>query len=458
MGMLAIEGPADRLPPQHLEAERGVLGSCLLDNQVIDDIMEQMNLQPNDFYRDAHESTWGHILKLWNAGTPIDGQTISESLQRAGIYRRLGGDEFLESLVNSVPHAANGLYHAHIVRQKSINRKLMEAANTIITNGYSNQYTAGELLAMAEQNIFDISEQEIASGTLTAADVMADSLDRMRRRGQGEILGLSTQFPDLDNITGGMYPGQVTILAARPGQGKSALAFNIGEHVASTGVAVLVCSLEMPSAEIGDRLLSARSCVSGHKIRSSQWLNPRDQVQILEASKTIEAFPLFIDDNASRTTGQIAANARRLKRKHDLGLIVIDYLGLIDAPAGRSENRQEVVAGISRRLRVMARTLKVPILVLHQLNRAIENRDDKRPRMSDLRESGQIEADAHVIIFINRPETADPNDQPGIAELFVAKNRNGQSYVATKLMFVKDCMRFDSLARQSEQERPGVPY
>jgi replicative DNA helicase len=444
---------ADRLPPQHLEAEMGCIGSCMLDNTIIDEIMEKLNLQPGEFYRDAHQHAWTHVLKLWNTASPVDAISMADSMKRAKIFKQFGGDDFLTALVTAVPHGANGVYYAGIIRQKAITRSLMETAMEIMNNGYSNEFTAEQLLESAERRIFEINARHVASTTMTAGEVIGQSLEMNRRRAGGEVVGITTQFGDLDQWTGGFQDGQVTILAARPGQGKSALALNIAEHVAFGGRGVLFVSLEMPASELGDRLLCGRAPVDGYAFKAIGGLGQKDSIKIARAAGELEPIPLFIDDNPSRTTGQIAANARRLKKKHDISLIVIDYLGLIDAQGTKNENRQEQVAGISRRLKTMARALKIPVIALHQLSRDIEKREDPRPRMSDIRDSGQIEADAHLILLLNRPETKDENDQPGIADVFIAKNRNGQSYVNVKLCFEQSYTRFSSLAKTREPGR-----
>ncbi len=448
----------DRLPPQHLEAERGVLGAAMLDNAMIDEIVEQLDLRAADFYRDAHQQAWSHVLQLWNDGKPVDATTMAESLERAGVFSQLGGDEFLTGLVHSIPHAANGVYHAAIVKEKSVSRRLIEIATELISDGYSNQYTADQLLESVERKLLDVAEKRVASSTLTIREVVEESLERIRLRQAGELLGLRTQFTELDKITGGFQQGQLTILAARPGQGKTALAINAADHIASMGHGILFCSLEMPRQELGDRILCSRGGVSSERIQDPRTITPDDTKRLTRAYDEIKHLTFFIDDSPSRTTNQIAANARRLKRKSNIGLVIIDYLGLIDAQPNRGDSRQEVVAGISKRLRTLARDLSVPMLVLQQLNREIEKREDRRPRMSDLRESGQIEQDAHVILFLNRPETVDPNDRPGIAELFVAKNRNGRSSTFVRLAFVKENMRFDSLSTREHDAPEGQPF
>lgn len=451
-------GLADHLPPQNLEAERCVLGAALLDNDVLHDIAQQV--KPDDFYRDSHQTIYRAILDLYDRGEPVDAVSLADELTRRGQYKAIGGDETLMEIANSVPHAANGPYHAAVVRQKSITRQLIQSCTEIIRDGYSNLHTAQELLDMAERRIFAISEAEATGETRDIGEVVAEVYLAIESRRNGEAPGLLTGFSDLDAITNGFRPGDLVILAARPSQGKTALAMGIAANVARECEGyVLFVSLEMGDGPIGERLLASVASVDGLKIQQPRLLDAKDANRLSEAAARLQSLRIKIDDTPGRTVTQIGANARRVKARDGLSLLVVDYLGLIDGQRVKGENRQEEVARISRRLKALARELQCPILCLHQLNRQSEQRSDRRPMLADLRESGQIEADADLVILLHRPEFYDPNDEPGVAQLHIAKNRNGATG-AVKLAFVKQCTRFDSLT-QSPIEEPandGSPY
>jgi replicative DNA helicase len=450
---------SDRLPPQHLEAERGVLGSILLNNEIIHDIV--IFLRSEDFYRDAHQTIYAAIRELYDKNKGIDAVTLAEELKLRGQFEQVGGDDTLTEIVASVPHAANGKYYAEIVKQKATNRQLIESATEIISDGYSNQFTAQELLESAERKIFGIAEDQIRGETLGIEDVVKQAMDQIAVRaetGGHAITGLATGLVDLDDMTGGFHPGQLIIVAARPSMGKTALALNIVDHVGvNLDIAVLFVSLEMGHLEIGERLLCARSRVDGDKLRKGLGLG-MDQMKKLSKAyhEMSKSGKIFIDDTPARTMMQIAASARRIKRRNQIGLLAVDYIQLVDSEETR-DSRQEQIAKISRRLKTLARELKVPIVALSQLNRAVESREDKRPRMADLRESGAIEQDADVVLLLHRPEYYDQNDQPGVAELIVAKNRNGPTG-NIKLTFLKNLTRFENFAAVAEAFDHGTPY
>jgi replicative DNA helicase len=450
---------SDRLPPQHLEAERGVLGSILLDNEVIHDII--VFLRPEDFYRDAHQTIYAAIRALYDKNKGIDAVTLAEELKLRGQFEQVGGDDTLTEIVTSVPHAANGKYYAEIVKQKATNRQLIESATEIISDGYSNQFTAQQLLDSAERKIFAIAEDQIRGETFELKDVVKQAMEMIAIRadsGGHAVTGLASGLIDLDDITGGFHPGQLIIVAARPSMGKTALALNICDHVGiNIKIPVLFVSLEMGHQEIGERLLCARSRVDGHKLRTGLGMGMRELTQLSKAFKELsENGEIYIDDTPARNVMQIAASARRIKRRRKIGLLMVDYIQLVDSEDSR-DSRQEQIAKISRRLKTLARELEVPIVALSQLNRAVESREDKRPRMADLRESGAIEQDADMVLLLHRPEYYDANDQPGIAELIVAKNRNGPTG-NIKLTFLKNLTRFENLASVAEPFDEGSPF
>jgi replicative DNA helicase len=438
---------SDRLPPQNLEAERSVLGSILWDNDVLHEIIPILSVA--DFYRDAHQTIYQAIREMYDLGKAVDAVTLADELIRRDQFQKIGGDETLREILDSVPHAANAKYYAEIVREKSIGRRLIESATEIIRDGYSHQYTAQQLLESAERKVFNIAEEQIQGDTLEIKDVLGQAMDRIALRAESggrAVTGVASGLVDLDHITGGFQPGQLIILAGRPSMGKTALALNICDHAAiSAGVPVLLISLEMGRLEIAERLLCARSRVDGHKLRTGIGLSSTAMSQLGKAyTELTSGAPIFIDDTPARNMLQITAAARRLRLRQKIGLIMVDYIQLVDSEDSR-DSRQEQIAKISRRLKTLARELHVPVIGLSQLNRAVETREDKRPRMADLRESGAIEQDADIVILLHRPEYYDANDQPGIAELIVAKNRNGATDTV-KATFEKSLTRFSDLA------------
>jgi replicative DNA helicase len=315
----------------------------------------------------------------------------------------------------------------------------------VISEGYSNCLTADELLDLAERTIFSIGEREASGGNIEAGELMVDGLLSIERRGRGDRPGLMTGFPDLDELLDGFKPADLIVLAARPSQGKTALALSmVGRTCLEREASVLMASLEMNRTSIADRLLSAWSAVDAMKLQRPWTMSAEEKGYLNEAADALSNARLTIDDRPNRTVAHIAANARRIKARRGLDLVAIDYLSLMDGQRQKGENRQEEVARMSGRLKGMARELNVPVLCVHQLNRQNESREDRRPRLSDLRESGQIEQDADVVLLLHRPDYYDPNDQPGIAEVIVAKNRNGPTGTV-RLMFRRDCTRFENL-------------
>lgn len=436
---------AERLPPQNLEAEQGVLGSILLDNDVLHEVVPLLTV--DDFYRDSHQIVYRAVRDLYDLGRAIDAITLADELTRRDEMNAVGGIEFLAEIVNSVPHAANAKYYADIVRQKSISRKLIGSANEILRDGYSNNFTAEQLLEGAEKRIFEIAEDQTKGDTVELKDVVVKAMDRIIERSESRhpISGVASGFLDLDGVTGGFQPDQLIILAARPSMGKTAFALNICDHAAvELKTPVLFVSLEMGQLELAERLICARSRVDGHKLRTGQNMGTREISQLSRGYDELRSAPMFIDDTPARNVLQITANARRLKMRANLGMIMVDYIQLIDSDNSR-DSRQEQIAKISRRLKTLARELHIPVVALSQLNRAVENREDRRPRMADLRESGAIEQDADMVLLLHRPDYYDQNDQPGVAEVIIAKNRNGATD-NVKLTFLKTITRFENYA------------
>jgi replicative DNA helicase len=443
-------GLGDRLPPQNLEAEQGVLGSILIDNEVLHDIIPV--LKPEHFYRDSHQILYRAIRDVYEQAKAVDSITLEDELRRRGELEKVVGLDAIVQILGSVPHSANARYYAQIVREKAVARELIETANEMLRDSYSNNFTADELLTNAERRVFAIAEDQVAGETVELKDVIVQAMERIDARvtAKHPLMGVGSGFLDLDDITTGFKGQQLVIVAARPSMGKTAFALNICEHAAiEQNMAVLFVSLEMGGLELTERLLCARSRVDGHKLRTGKGLSPTDSRQLVQAYGEYRgAAAILIDDTPARNMLQITANARRLKLRQKIGLIVVDYIQLVDSEESR-DSRQEQIAKISRRLKMLARELDVPVIALSQLNRAVENREDRRPRMADLRESGAIEQDADLVLLLHRPEYYDVNDQPGIAEVILAKNRNGATG-NVKLQFTKNIMRFENLANVME--------
>lgn len=448
----------DRLPPQNLDAEQGVLGSLLLDPEMCDEVA--MLLQPTDFYLPSHQSLFGHLLAMHNDGLRIDVTLLVERLNKHDDLETIGGLAYLAEVAEAVPTAANAAYYSQIVRDKATLRALIHASTGILRDAYDQSLDSREMLARAEEKVFRILEDQGAGELAALEDVLHEALTRIDQRMAkgGGVGGMPSGFSDLDGMTGGLHEGELIILAARPSMGKTALATNISDHVAiGGGRTTLFVSLEMSRLELAERMLCAHGRINGHKLRNGV-IAPTDRSKLTTASLAMSAAPLFIDDTPSRTMTEIAATARRLKRRENLAMVVIDYLQLIE-PDNSKDPRQEQVAKIARRLKALARELKVPVLCLAQLNRQAEVTKDNRPRLSHLRESGAIEQDADVVMFVHRDEYYCTNDEDrervaGQADLIIAKQRNGPTG-DIKLAWLQDYTRFENLAREGYDFTPG---
>ena len=439
----------DRLPPQNLDAERGVLGSLLLDPVLCDEVA--LILRAEDFYADAHRKLYHHMITMHGEGGRLDTTLLVERLRQAGDLEAVGGTAFLAEILQAVPVAAHATYYARIVRDKSTLRSLIHASTEILRDAYDPTHNPRELVGRAEEKIFAVHDERSAEQVANMHDVLVDAFAHIDHRlKHGGATGIPTGFNDFDSLTGGLHDSELVILAARPSMGKTALATNIADHVAvESNVTTLMVSLEMARLELAQRMLCSRGRIDGHKFRAG-YLSSEDREDLVKASAELSKAPLFIDDSPSRTVTEIAATARRLKRRNQLGLVVIDYLQLIE-PENPSDPRQEQVAKIARRLKGLARELKVPVLCLAQLNRQAEVTKDNRPRMSHLRESGAIEQDADVVMFVHREEyymsreEARERDLVGKAELIVAKQRNGPTD-DVKLTWRQEYTRFENRA------------
>ncbi len=444
-----------RIPPHSIEAESSVLGGILLDNGAWDRVGDL--LADGDFYRFEHRLIFGAISSLVNASKPADVITVFEHLQNQGKGEEIGGLSYLNSLAQYVPSAGNIRRYAEIVRERSILRKLVGASDEIATNAFNPKgRPVAEIVDEAEQKIFNIGEQgsRMKQGFQGMDTLVVALLDRVQEMADNpnDVTGVPTGFYDLDRMTAGFQAGDLIVLAARPSMGKTALAINIAEHVAlHEGLPVAVFSMEMGAAQLAVRIVGSIGRIDQSHLRTGK-LTDEEWPRLTEAIEKLRNISLHIDESAGLTSTELRANARRLARQcGKLGLIVVDYLQLMSGSGGSSEeNRATELGEISRGLKMLAKELQCPVLALSQLNRSVETRTDKRPMMSDLRESGAIEQDADIIMFIYRDEyyTKDACKEPGVAEVIIAKQRNGPTGTV-KLAFLKPITKFESLASGS---------
>ncbi len=404
-------------------------------------------VRKDNFYADAHQKIFDAIVTLYDRGHPADLVVLAELLKEQKLIEDIGGYAYLAELWDAAPTAANAEYYGRIVRDKAIIRHLIHASTEILRDSYDQAMPADELLEAAERKVLDIAEQGITSQTISLADALTEAYDRIDSRqqhDQASISGLPTGFLDLDEKTAGLQNSELIIVAARPSAGKTAFALNLARHVAvEEGQPVFVASLEQSRIELAERLLCCQARVDSHRLRKGH-LNSEDMQKLIEAGGILRNARIFIDDTPGLGMLKIAANARRLKLRHGIRMVIIDYLQLIE-PDNRRDSRQEQVAHISRRLKFLARELKVPVVALAQVNRSSEDRQDHKPRLADLRESGSIEQDADTVLILHRPEMYEPGQHEGIIEVNIAKQRNGPTGEIT-LTFIKQFMRFENFA------------
>lgn len=440
-----------RVPPHSIEAESSVLGGLLLDNGAWDRVGDL--LAEGDFYRYEHRLIYGAMSALINASRPADVITVFEQLQSQGKAEETGGLAYLNALAQYVPSAGNIRRYAEIVRERAILRKLVAASDEIATNAFNPQgRPVAQILDESEQKIFNIGEEgsRMKRGFQAMDTLVVDLLDRVQEMADNpnDITGVPTGFYDLDRMTAGLQPGDMIVLAARPSMGKTAFAINIAEHVAlNEGLPVAVFSMEMGAAQLAVRIVGSIGRIDQGHLRTGK-LTDEEWPRLTEAIEKLRNISLHIDETAGLTASELRANARRLARQcGKLGLIVVDYLQLMSGSGGNDENRATELGEISRGLKMLAKELGCPVIALSQLNRSVETRPDKRPMMSDLRESGAIEQDADIIMFIYRDEyyTKDACKEPGVAEIIIAKQRNGPTGTV-KLAFLKPLTRFENLA------------
>lgn len=433
-----------RLPPQNLEAEQSVLGAILLDNAAMAKAMEI--LTEDDFYRTAHKKIYVAMLELSERGEVIDQITLTEHLKARGELEAVGGSAYLAELVQIVPTAANVKYHSKIVREKALLRGLISTSTEIVSRGYDGASSAEDLLDFAERSVFSLAQGKLGRSFTQLSHVIKESLDLVDRlsKRQAKVTGVPTGFYDLDELTAGLQPSDLIVIAGRPSMGKTSLALGIAQHAAvHHRVVVGIFSLEMSKAQLVLRMLSSEARVDSHLLRTGR-LQKEDWWRLAEAAGRLEQAPIFIDDTGSLTVQQMRGKARRLKAEHGLDLLMVDYLQLMQ---GRSdaESRQQEISDISRSLKALAKELNVPVVALSQLSRAVESRKPPIPMLADLRESGAIEQDADIVMFIYRDDVYDPNsEKKGIADILVKKHRNGPTG-DVQLFFHDKYAKFESL-------------
>lgn len=455
---------SDQTPPQNIEAEKAVLGAAFLSGDALVEAMEYV--QPEDFYRRAHQIIFQKMVDLNDQDKPIDALTMREQLDKTNQLEDIGGFSYIVELAEAVPTAANVIYYAKIVQEKSVLRKLISTATDIVTRSYTGEEEVPDLLDEAERSILNVAETRNQDGFKEIKDVLKEAFEEIDRLSQNDsdVTGLSTGYPQLDKMTTGLHEDELVILAARPAVGKTAFALNIAQNVGTqTDKTVAIFSLEMSAQSLVNRMLCAEGSIDANHLRTGQ-LSEEEWRNLVVAMGSLSKTSIYIDDTAGIKIAEIRAKCRRLaKEQGNLGLIVIDYLQLIEGT--NRENRQQEVSDISRQLKKLAKELNVPVIALSQLSRGVEQRQDKRPVLSDIRESGSIEQDADIVGFLYRDDyydrdnddddnPQDPRDNDenvGEVEVIIEKNRSGPRGTV-KLLFVKSYNKFSSIAYVPEND------
>jgi replicative DNA helicase len=441
--------PPQKLPPQSTEAEQSIIGALLLEKEALPKVLEI--LKPENFYREAHREVFQAMIKLFEQNEPLDLITLTECLRKLDKLEAVGGASYLASLTEQIPTAANVEYYAKIVKEKSILRKLIYSATEIVAKGYSKQEDVGEVLDFAEKSIFEIAEYQIKPSFSQLKEVLKGSFKTIEKLYEKKelVTGVPTGFTEIDRMTSGLQPSELIIIAGRPSMGKTALCLNMAHYAASdTRVPVAIFSLEMSKEQIALRMLCSEARVDAHKLRSG-FLGESDWPKLTRAAGILSESKIFIDDTPSLPVLEMRAKARRLKAEHGLGMVIVDYLQLMRG-MGKMDNREQEISEISRSLKALAKEIQVPVVALSQLNRRVEDRAEKRPMLADLRESGAIEQDADVILFLYRDEVYNPNSEArGTADVIIGKQRNGPTG-EVRLTFLENYTRFENYSSREE--------
>jgi replicative DNA helicase len=436
----------DRVPPHHIEAEQAVLGSILLDNNALIAVSEF--LQPEDFYRKNHQIIYRAAIEIYERNEPVDLVTLATYLQDKKLVEPAGGLIYLTELANGVPSSDNAEHYGRRIEEKAILRRLINAANTILKKGYEGDEDIAELLDIAESKIFEVSQRKMGKAFTEIKDVLLDTFNRIEslHNSRGDVTGLPSGYHELDRMTSGFQKSDLIIIAARPSVGKTAFALNIAQNIGvHAKKPVAIFSLEMSKDQLVQRMLCAEANIDANRLRTGK-LQEEDWPKLTMAMGRLADAPIFIDDSANVTVLEMRAKLRRLQSEHGLGIVIIDYLQLLNSHR-RNDNRQQEISEISRSLKALARELDVPVIALSQLSRAVESRQDKRPMMSDIRESGSIEQDADIVGFLYRDDYYNKDsDKQNIIEIIIAKQRNGPVGSA-ELVFLKQFNKFVNIDR-----------
>ena len=442
--------PAGKIPPQNVDAEMSLLGAVLIDEEVLADITE--HVKPKDFYDKRHAVIYDAIMRLYEKNKPVDLLTLTDELKRKKEIDEIGGSAYLTELTNYVPTAAHAESYAELVAQKAVRRRLIKASGEISELGYDEQTTTQELLQQAEAELFSVSDQSLKQDLTSLESILTDSFDRLEElhRNKGALRGVRTGYRDLDNMTAGLQRSDLIILAARPAMGKTTLVTNLAYNVATIAKQpVLFFSLEMSKEQLVDRMLADASGVDSWNIRTGN-LSDDDFSKLSEAMGEMAEAPIFIDDTPGLSVLEMRTKARRAAHDQPLGLIIIDYLQLMQGSGRDNGNRVQEVSEISRGLKLIARELNVPVIALSQLSRSVESRSPQIPQLADLRESGSIEQDADIVMFIYREAYYNPDtERENVTDLIIAKHRNGP-VGKVELYFHPERLRFMSLDRKHE--------
>jgi replicative DNA helicase len=436
--------------PNNLEAERSILGAVLLDDKAVLTVFE--SLKSEDFYLDSHRKIFEKMILLLSASKPIDLITLKDELQRANEIESVGGAAYLASLTDGIPRALNIEFYAQIVKEKSTLRRLIRISHEIMARSYQDEELAGDILQHAEKSIFDIANQQFRAGFTPIAPIISDVYKQTEElfNRKAPVTGLETGFVDLDKITSGLHPSDLIIVAARPGLGKTSICLNMAIHIAlRKHKSVGIFSLEMSKEQLVKRFLCSEARIDQQRVNTG-FLNKDDWMRLGQVAGALSETKIFIDDTANVSIAELRTKSRRLSLEHGLDLIIVDYLQLMTGSTQRYENRTQEIGQISRGLKGIAKELHVPVIAVSQLSRAIESRrgDDRRPQLSDLRESGSIEQDADIVMFIYREDTVNPTEENnGLAELIVAKQRNGPTGTVN-LAFSRQFTKFDNLYQE----------
>lgn len=436
-----------KVPPHDIEAEQAILGSMLMDKDAVISALEK--LKDEDFYREDNKEIFAAIFSLYSKSVPIDVVTVKSELVEMGSFERVGGFEYLAALPDKVPTTANVDRYIKIVEEKSMMRRLIQTSNELIALGYDETEDVDDVLDMAEKKVFSLAQKKGTKTYFSMKDILATSLAELEKlyNQKGSVTGLTTGFTDLDIMTAGLHESDLIIVAARPAMGKSAFAINLATNAAmKANKPAVIFNLEMSKEQVANRILCSEALVDSNKVRTGK-LDDEDWMKIASATGRLSEAPIYIDDTPGITVMEIRAKCRKLKLEKDIGIVVIDYLQLVQASSKKNASREQEISEISRALKILAKELNIPVIALSQLSRSAEKRDDKRPMLSDLRESGAIEQDADIVFFLYRDDYYNPDsEEKNVAEVIIAKHRGG-STGTVKLSWLPSYTKFGNLDR-----------